>query len=129
MVTTNVRSKQPGSWFGTILELTGDHLTLKAHFRTGEKEKVLRFDRAELDWIEFNLSTMNDGAPPESLGVQPREKGERQPKREQEADGDLIVLPLGGRDRCQVTAIDSSLVKCSAKSFPRADVVRVVFHR
>ena len=125
LVTTRAKTDLGGSWFGTIIELSGNKLRLRARFRTGERE--LMFDRSTLDWIEFNNSTMNDGAPPLSFGVQKRKQNRAPKQRASQEGGDLLILPLGGREHCKGTEIDAFSVKCGRKSFSRSDVVWVVF--
>lgn len=108
-----VTSRDSRSWNGRIVQLQNGVLTLAATFPGGPAS--LQFGPATLRGIEFNPTVFNPGAAPQLEKV----------------GGGAISGTIYLRDKsghkCANIAIDAQNVSCSAGSWPRQNVLRIIF--
>jgi len=108
----SVTSRDSRSWNGKAL-LQNGVLTLSASFPGGAAS--LQFGPNTLRAIEFNPTTFNPGAAPK---LAPVSGGS--------LSGTIYLRDKSGH-QCAKIAIDANTVSCSAGSWPRPNVLRIIF--
>ncbi len=106
------------SYYGTILRLTSEQLTLLAEFPNHIK-KELTFERGKLARIEFNEQRSNVGDPPEAYSAHQGSTGNSSPADNRPKD--TIVFPEGQTKVCPGTLIDEKTIKCGDSVYDRSE--------
>ena len=106
------------TYYGSILSLTGEKLTLRAQF-PNHTEKDLVFDRAKLARIEFNDKKSNDGPPPEALGAHSGSTANVSPADSRPKD--TILFRQGQNLACPGIVIDEKKITCGASVYDRTE--------
>ncbi len=114
LAADSVTSRDSRSWNGRIVQLQNGVLTLAATFPGGPAS--LQFGPATLRAIEFNPTVFNPGAAPQ-LG---KVGGGM-------ASGTIYLREDKSGHKCANIAIDAQNVSCSAGSWPRQNVMRIIF--
>jgi hypothetical protein len=108
-----ITSRDSRSWNGQLIHLQNGVLTLAANFPGGKAS--LQFGPNTLRAIEFNPTTYNPGAAPK---LAPVSGGP--------VSGTIYLRDKSGH-QCTNIAIDANTVSCSAGSWPRQNVLRIIF--
>lgn len=109
-----ITSRDSRSWNGNLLQLKNGVLTLAAHFPSGAPVS-LQFGPNTLRSIEFNSTTFNPGAVPKLA-----------PVNGGSVSGTIYLRDKSGH-KCGNITIDAQNVACSAGSWPRSNVMRIIF--
>lgn len=107
-----VTSRDSRSWNGKV-QIRNGILTLAASFPAGPA--TLQFGPNTLRALEFNPTTFNPGVAPNLTRVSGGP-----------LSGTIYLRDKSGH-QCANIAIDTNSVSCSAGSWPRGDVLRVIF--
>jgi hypothetical protein len=108
-----ITSRDSRSWNGQLVQLKNGILTLAANFPAGKTS--LQFGPNTLRGIEFNPTAYNPGAAPKLA-----------PVNAGSLSGTIYLRDKSGHP-CGNIAIDANNVSCSAGSWPRANVMRIIF--
>ena len=109
-----ITSRDSRSWNGQLVQLQNGVLTLAASFPGGKTS--LQFGPNTLRAIEFNPTAYNPGAAPK---LAPVSGGP--------LSGTIYLREDKSGHQCANIAIDANKVSCSAGSWPRQNVLRIIF--
>ncbi len=109
---------------GALVGMSNGVLRVRVRFPSETKEVWIKAE--EVQSIEFNLLTLNAGAPPKLLGFGPP-SDQSPPQTNPSAEG-VIVFRGGTRHSCVLVGIDPNRVHCDPKDagYDRNTVLRIL---